>query len=80
MTYEIRYGTIKEILTKYKISADDFYKWKYNCGKYGIDILRKSGRRKKYSKELKQLVVKDLGFSHLTQFYLLQKVKEELYK
>ena len=64
--YENGYVTMQETLTKYSISAYAFYDWKYKYKKYGIDGLKQSRTWKKYSKELKELAVKDYisgGFS-----------------
>jgi len=71
--YENGSDTMKEILTKYNISADAFYKWKYNYSKYGIDRLRESGTCKKYSKELKQLAVKDYLSGQFSQREIVKK-------
>jgi transposase-like protein len=71
--YENGSGTMQEIFTKYKISADAFYKWKYNYSKYGIDRLRKSGTWKKYSKDLKQLAVKDYLSGQFSQREIVKK-------
>ena len=40
--YENGIGTIQKIVTKYNISEDAFYRWRYNYSKYGIDGLRES--------------------------------------
>lgn len=64
--YENGFGTIHEIITKYGINKHTFYDWKYNYSKYGIDGLKESTSWKKYSKELKELAVRDFisgGFS-----------------
>lgn len=59
-------GSLQEFLTKYRLSKHAFYVWKYNYSKYGIDGLTDSRTWKKYSKELKELAVRDYisgGFS-----------------
>lgn len=63
--YENGYVTIQKTLTKYSISAYALYDWEYKYSKYGIDRLEQP-RLKKYSKELKELAVKDhiyVGYS-----------------
>lgn len=51
--------SLQGFLTKYRISKNAFYIWKYNYSKYGIDGLTDSTTWKKYSKELKELAVRD---------------------
>ncbi|HEY8803748.1 MAG TPA: helix-turn-helix domain-containing protein [Clostridium sp.] len=57
--YENGIGSMNEIATKYEISVDTFYTWRYNNSKYGIDGLKESKTWKRYSKELKEAAVKD---------------------
>ncbi|HEY8805151.1 MAG TPA: transposase [Clostridium sp.] len=59
MAYENGIGSMNEIATKYEISVDTFYTWRYNNSKYGIDGLKESKTWKGYSKELKEAAVKD---------------------
>ena len=49
----------RKLSIKYKISENAFYNWRYNYNKYGIDGLRESRTCKRYSKELKDMAVKD---------------------
>lgn len=72
-TYENGIGTILEIATMYKISKDAFYKWKYSYSKYGLDGLRKSRTWKRYSKELKELAVKDYVSGQFSQREIMKK-------
>lgn len=71
--YENGTGTILEIASMYKISKDTFYTWKYNYSKYGIDGLRKSRTWKRYSKELKELAVKDYISGQFSQREVMKK-------
>ena len=64
---------LQEIVTKYKISKNAFYNWKYNYSKYGIDGLRESRTWKKYSKELKELAVKDYISGEFSQREVVNK-------
>ena len=59
MEYEDGVGTVNEITTKHKISANAFYDWKYNYSKYSIEGLKESKTCKRYSKELKELAIKE---------------------
>ena len=58
-SYESGAGSIEEIATKYMISIDTFYHWRYKYMRYGINGLIDSGTCKKYSKELKDQAIKD---------------------
>ena len=40
MEYNNGIGTIGEISTKYHISANSFYNWRYNYNKYSINGLK----------------------------------------
>ena len=71
--YENGIGTIQEIITKYKISAYAFYDWRYNYNKYGIDGLKESKTWKRYSKELKELAVKDYISGEFSQREVVKK-------
>jgi len=58
--------SLQGFLTKHSLSKHAFYVWKYNYSKYGIDGLKDSRTWKKYSKELKELAIRDYisgGFS-----------------
>ena len=58
--------SLQGFLTKHSLRKHAFYVWKYNYSKYGIDGLTDSRTWKKYSKELKELAVRDYisgGFS-----------------
>jgi transposase len=73
MEYEDGVGTINEITTKYEISANAFYDWKYNYSKYSIDGLRESKTCKYYSKELKELAVKEYLSGQFSQREIAKK-------
>jgi transposase-like protein len=71
--YENGIETIQEIVVKYKISGDTFKKWRYKYSKYGIDGLRESNTWKIYSKELKELAVKDYISGQFSQREIAKK-------
>ena len=73
LDYENGIGTIQKIVTKYKISVDAFYEWRYNYAKYGIDGLKESRTWKRYSKELKDLAVKDYISGEFSQREITKK-------
>jgi len=74
-SYDNGIGTIKEIANKYKINRATFYNWKYNYSNYGIDRLRESKTFKGYSKELKELAVKDYISEKYSQREVVDKYK-----
>jgi transposase len=51
--------SLQGFLNKYRLSKHAFYVWKYSYSKYGKDGLTESTTWKKYSKELKELAVRD---------------------
>ena len=73
--YDIGTENIKEIANKYKINRITFYNWKYNYDKYGIDGLIESKTFKRYSKELKELAVKDYISGKFSQREVVNKYK-----
>lgn len=71
--YEDGVGSIREIISLYKISNYTFYDWRYNFNKYGIDGLRESKKWKRYSQELKEKAIKDYLSGMLSQIEVSQK-------
>jgi len=49
-------------------------KWRYNYSKHGIDGLRDSKTWKRYSKELKELAVKDYISGQFSQSGVAKKI------
>ena len=73
--YDIGTENIKEIANKYKINRITFYNWKYNYDKYGINGLTELKTFKRYSKELKELAVKDYISGEFSQREVVNKYK-----
>ena len=73
--YDNGIGTMKEIARKYKINRVTLYNWRYNYSKYGIDRLKDSESFKGYSKELKELAIKDYLSGEFSQRELVNKYK-----
>lgn len=73
--YDNGIGTIKEIANKYKINRATFYNWRYSYSKFGIDRLRESKTFKGYSKEIKELAVKDYISGDFSQREVVNKYK-----
>jgi len=65
--YENGIGSMNELATKYEISVDTFYTWRYNNSKFGKDGLKESKMWKRYSKELKNAAVKDYVSGRFSQ-------------
>jgi len=73
--YDNGIGTMKEIASKYKINRVTLYNWRYNYSKYGIDRLKESETFKRYSKQLKELAVKDYLSGKFSQREVVNKYK-----
>lgn len=73
--YDNGIGTMKEIASKYKINRVTLYNWRYNYGKYGIDRLKESEKFKIYSKEIKEMAIKDYLWEKFSQREVVNKYK-----
>jgi len=71
--YENGTGMLHEIVSKYNITASTLRKWKCNYSKNGIDGLRESKTWKRYSKEIKELAVKDYISRQFSQSEIAKK-------
>lgn len=64
--------TWKELAEKYQISRYTINRWREKYDEYGLDGLKRPSSCKKYSKELKELAVKE----YLSGLYSLGEVRE----
>lgn len=71
--YEDGVGSLAEIASMYQIGKQTIYDWRYLYNKYGMEGLNESKVYKHYSKELKELAVRDFLSGNHSLKQLVQK-------